>query len=245
MLVMKQNQFSSLDQLTKQSVRAFWLDGLWDLAVAGMLLLIAIWGYYYTIFAAFPRWTWPFFQESGKNTIWIGLILLVLGLTAYFWLMWMLVKELKHRLIYPHTGIAEHRFFLPMDRKVYFWYGILYLSGLGMLYGFFFWIQGGFRVMSIAFIISPAAILFAIGWLYRINRYVWIAGIGFTLALTLELLATSPANYSLGPVNFLDTLPAWGCPTLPCLVWAGMFLISGLAGLLNVRRRARESRSAV
>jgi len=240
-----QNQVSTLDQLTKRSVRSFWMDGLWDLVIAGMLLIIAVWGLFYIKFVAFPSWTWPFLQDLGQSIVWMGLLLLVLGLTVYIWIMWIVVKILKNRLIYPFTGFAEHRFFLPIDPKVFGWYVILYFTGLGLLYGLFSWIKGGLNMMSIPFIISPAAILFGVGWFYGIRRYLWIAGIGLVLSLLLELFVTTQANYMAGPQNFLDTLPQWGSPSLPCLVWAGLFMISGLIGLINVRSEEREAKPAV
>lgn len=245
MITQNNNQAAVLDQLTKRSVRAFWMDGLWDLVVAGMFLGIAVWGAIYVQFVAFPSWAWPFLQNAGRNMIWMGLFLLILGITIYFWVMWILVKYLKHRLIYPYTGFAEHRFFMPMDPKVYISYAIIYIVGLGLLYGLFSWIKGGLHVMSIPFIISPAAILVGIGWFYGIRRYLWSAGIGFFLALLFELLVTTSANYLSGPRNFLDTLPEWGSPTLPCLVWAGSLFVCGLIGLINIRRGGREAKPSI
>jgi hypothetical protein len=234
MIQTKRTRVSSLDKLTKQSVRSFWMDGLWDIVIAGMLLIVAIWGYFYTQFAVFPSWTWPFLKESGKIMVWAGLFLLVMGLSIYFWIMWIVVKKLKRLWVYPYTGYAEHPFFLSMDQKVFIWYSILYLFGFGILYGLFSWISGGSRVMSIPLIISPAAILFGIGWLYGIRRYLFLSGLGLILALLLELFLTTSANYFTGPRSVLDTLPQSGSPALPSLVWAGMFLISGLIGLLRL-----------
>lgn len=245
MITTNHDQVSTIDQLTKQSVRSFWMDGLWDLVIAGMLLIIALWGFFFTQFVAFPSWTWPFMVELGKNIAWIGLLLLIALLILYFWIMWIAVKKLKELLVYPYTGYAEHRFFLPVDQKAYTWYIVIYISGLGLLFILFSWIKGGLSMMSIPFIISPAAILVGIGLIYEIRRYLWIAGIGFVMALLLELLITTQANYLAGPQNFLDTLPQWGSPTLPCLVWAGLFTISGLIGLINVRSQERDARPAV
>ncbi|MGD8750799.1 MAG: hypothetical protein PVG14_05220, partial [Anaerolineales bacterium] len=67
-------------------------------------------------------------------------------------------------------------------------------------------------------------------------RYQFIAVIGLILALSLELLLTTQADYMIGPRNFLDVIPAWGCPTLACLIWALMCAVSGLIGLFGVRR---------
>jgi hypothetical protein len=245
MITSNHNQVSTLDQLTKRSVRSFWMDGLWDLVIAGMLLIIAMWGLFYIKFVAFPSWTWPFFNDAGQSVVWFGLLLLVLGLTVYVWIMWVVVKKIKERIVYPYTGYADHRFLLPMDPKVFGWYAILYITGLGLLYGLFYLIKGGFNVMSIPFIISPAAILVGVGWFYGIRRYLWIAGSGFILALLLEFLIITQADYMAGPRNFLDTLPQWGSPTLPCLVWTGLFMISGVIGLINIRSRVREAKPAV
>jgi hypothetical protein len=234
-----------LDQLTKRAVRAFWMDGLWDLVMAGMMLIFALWGAVYVKFVAFPSWTWPFLQNINKNVVWIGLLILVCILIVYIWNMWIAVKKLKNRLIYPHTGFADHRFFMPIDPKVFRWYAFLYIAGLLLLFGLFYWIKGGMIVMSIPFLISPAAILIGIGWFYDIRRYLWVGGIGLGLSVLLELLITTRADYLVGQRNFLDTLPQWGSPTLPCLVWAGLFIVSGLIGFINVRFRDRETKTSV
>lgn len=245
-MMMEQNNHPAvvLDQFTKRSVRAFWVDGLWDLAISGMLLIIAVWGAIYVQFVAFPSWTWPFFQNASRSMVWIGLLILVAGLALYIWGMWIVVKMVKKRMVAPYTGYAEHRFLMPVDNKVYGWYLILYISGLGILYWLFSWISGGVHIMSVPFIISPAAILIGVGWFYQMRRYRWIAAIGLVLAFLLEIFATSQANYLAGPRNFLEILPQWGSPALPCLVWAALFLISGVLGLIGVWRRAHESRSA-
>ena len=245
MITQNKNQAAVLEQFTKRSVRAFWMDGLWDLVIAGMFFGVAVWGSLYVRFVAFPSWTWPFLQNAGRNLIWMGLFLLVSGLVIYFWVMWILVKYLKHRFIFPYTGFAEHRFFMPMDPKVYISYAIIYIVGLGLLYGLFSWVKGGLSVMSVPFIISPAAILVGMGWFYDIRRYLWVAGIGFISALMVELLVTTQANYLAGPRNFLDTLPEWGSPALPSLVWAGLLFVCGLIGLINIRSRGREAKPTI
>lgn len=232
----KQNQASELTQLTNRAVRSFWMDGLWDLAIAGVLLVIGLWGAYFVRITAFDPSTWPVFQELGENAAWLGLLILIAVLIPIIWLAWIIVKRLKRRLIAPYTGHAEHRFFMPMDRMVYLWYFILYAIGLGTLYGIFAWLKGGPYLMSVPFIISPAAIFWAIGGFYALRRYQFLAVIGLVLAVSLELLLTTQADYMAGPRNFLDVLPAWGCPTLPCLVWAVMFALSGMIGLISVRR---------
>lgn len=241
MITTNRSQMPALDQFTKRSVRAFWMDGLWDLVIAGFLLIIAIWGWFYMQFVAFPNWTWPFLRNSGQLLIWLGLLVAGLGLTVYIWVMWRLVRRLKNRLITPYTGYAEHSFFLPIDPKVFIWYALIYFTGLALLYGLFFWIRGGLNLMSIPFIISPAAMLAGVGWFYRVRRYLWIAGMGLVLSLMLEMTIITQADYFAGPRNFVNTLPQWGCPTLPCLVWAGLFVISGLIGLIRIRRGEREA----
>jgi hypothetical protein len=125
---------------------------------------------------------------------------------------------------------------MPVDRTVFVWYFILYAIGLGLLYGIFTWLKGGPYMMSVPFIISPAAIFWAIGRVYDVRRYQYVAVIGLILAVSLELLLTTQAYYMTGPRSFLDVLPAWGCPTLPCLIWALMCAVSGLIGLVSVRR---------
>jgi hypothetical protein len=35
--------------------------------------------------------------------------------------------------------------------------------------------------------------------------------------------------------------PEWGSPVLPCLVWASVFLVSGLIGLITVRRGLKDA----
>ncbi len=232
----KQNQASELAQLTNRAVRSFWMDGLWDLAFAGVFLLIGLWGAVYVSLIAFHSSTWPAFQDLGESVVWLGLLFLIAVLVPVIWLAWIIVKRLKRRFIAPYTGHAEHRFFMPVDRTVYLWYFLLYAIGLGSLYGIFTWLKGGPYMMSVPIIISPAAIFWAIGRVYGMRRYQFIAVIGLILAVSFEMLLTTQADYMMGPRNFLDVLPAWGCPTLPCLVWAVMSIVGGLAGLISVRR---------
>jgi hypothetical protein len=241
MITTNHNEATGLDQLTKRAVRSFWVDGLWDVAIGGMLLLIGVWGMLYVQFVAFPSWTWPFGQEMGGEVVWLGLLILVSALAIYIWIAWIIVKKLKRILVSPYRGHAEHRFFLPVDQKVYVWYFILYIVGLGLLYALFTWSKGGFSVMSVPLIISPAAILWATGRIYGIRRYQGIAVLGLILALSLELLLTTTANYTLGPRNFLDVLPQWGSPALPSFIWAAMFTLSGLIGYVDIRRLRHES----
>jgi len=231
----------SIDHFTKQAVRSFWEDGLWDLATAGIFILLGSWGAVYVQFLAFPPYTRPFLEEIGRDQIaWNGLALLVVALVVYVTIAWYAVKVLKRFLVYPHTGRAEHHFFMPIDRKVYLWYLILYLIGLGLLYGLFKLMKGGFSVLSVPIIISPAAISLVVGKMYNLRRYQWVAVIGLILAVLLELFLTTPADYLVGPKNFLEVLPQWGSTALPSYVWAVMFTISGLVGLINVRRGGSE-----
>jgi len=231
----------NLDQITKRTVRAFWMDGLWDLALVGVLLIMGIWGTFYVQFVAFPESTWPFLQEWGRDVVWVGLLSLIVAITGYVWIAWIVVKKLKRLWIAPVAGYSQHKFFMPVGGKVYLWYFILYLIGIAILYGLFAWIKGGVYVMSVPFIISPAAALWVVGRRYRIRRYLWAAGIGLFLSTLLELLLTWPASYQKGPQDILNVRPEWGNPFLPCLVWAFIFLGSGLIGLITVRRRLKDA----
>lgn len=232
----KQNQANRLTELTNRAVRSFWIDGLWDLAFAIVFFLIGLWGAFYVSYVAFQSSTWPAFQDMGKNVVWLGLLVLIIVLMLIIWTAWIIVKRLKRTIISPYMGHAEHRFFMPVDRRVYVWYFILYAIGLGLLYVLFSYLKGGPYVMSVPFIISPAAIFWATGSVYGIRRYQLVAVIGLILALSLELLLTTQADYMIGPRNFLDVIPVWGCPTLSCLVWAVMCAVSGLIGLVSARR---------
>lgn len=124
---------------------------------------------------------------------------------------------------------------MPVDRKLFVWYFVLYAAGLGLLYSAFYWLKGGLYVMSVPFIISPAAIFWATGSVYGIRRYQMIAVSGLILAFTLELVLTTQADYMSGPRNFLDVIPAYGCPTLACVVWAVMCAASGLVGVWRLK----------
>lgn len=229
-----------LDLLTRRAVRSFWMDGLWELAFVGALLLTGFWGMIFVQFVVFPERTWPFLSELGRNTIWIGLLVILIAGGLYIWFAWILVKRLKRLWVSPHTGHADHRFLMPVEPRVFLWYFILYLSGLALLYGLFACTLGGAHAMSVPFIISPAAMLWAIGSIYSIRRYRVFAVTGLILAILLELLLTWPASYPAGPHDFLNVRPEWGSPALPCFVWAAIFLFSGLTGLAHVRRLQHE-----
>ena len=226
----------SIEHFTRRSVRAYWEDGLWDLACVGIFALLGAWGAVYVRFVAFPASTRSYLQEIGRDGVWIGLAFLILVLAVYVHFAWQAVRKLKRVLIYPIAGRAEHRFFLPVDRRVFIGYFVLYILGLGFLYILLKLTKGGYSVMSVPFIISPAAISLVVGKIYNLRRYQWIAVVGFVIAVVLELFVTTPANMLVGPRNFLDVLPQWGSPALPCIVWAIMFAISGLVGLISVRR---------
>ena len=236
MIKTNQGEAIDLDQLTKRAVRSFWMDGLWEMACAGMFLFIGLWGIIYLPFVGFPSWTWYLRPALGKHVIWIGLLLLVAVLAVYFTIAWFLVKWLKRRLIAPRVGHVAHSFFLPVDSKVYTWYIILYLLGLGALYGIFVLVKGGAYATSVPLIISPAAMLWGLGKVYDILRYRWVAVAGFVLSFVLELSLTTQADYSMGPRNFLDVNPQLGNPSLACVIWFLMFLLSGVSGFISVRR---------
>lgn len=241
MIQSQQNQTPNLRRLTNLAVGSFWTDGLWDLAFVSVFLLLGLWGAFYASFVAFPPATWPAFQELGKSVIWLGLVVLIITIIPLIWLAWTIVNYLKRVFVYRFTGYAKHRFFMPVDRKLFAWYFVLYAAGLGLLYGLFFWIKGGPYMMSVPFIVSPAAIFWATGRVYGIRRYRVIAVAGLVLALSLELQLTTQADFMAGPKNFLDVIPAYGCPTLACIVWAVMCAASGLVGLIAVGRHKHGS----
>ena len=229
-----------LDQLTKRAVRAFWMDGLWELAYIGALFLVGVWGMFYVQFVAFPKTTWPFLPEMGKDIIWMGLLGLVCILAFYIWLAWIVVRRLKLLWISPLMGHAKHKFFMPLESKTYLRYFILYFSGIGLLLGLFTLTKGGAHLMSVPFIISPAAAFWVIGRIYAIRRYQWFSVIGLLLSILLEIVLTWPASYHQGPQGFLNILPQWGSPALPCFIWSAVFLISGLIGFISVQRQHHE-----
>jgi hypothetical protein len=234
-------QNATLDELTRRSIRAFWMDGLWDLALVGALLILGVWGIFYIQFVAFSSITWPFLQDLGRQMTWLGLSALIVVLTIYVWVAWIVVRKLKRIWISPLTGHAEHKFVLPLENKTYLSYFFLYLVGIGLLYGLFAWIKGGVHVMSVPCIISPAAALWVVGRMYNIRRYLWTAGSGLLLSIFLELSLTWPASYVHGQQDFLNVRPEWGSPALPCFVWAAIFLISGLIGFFSLRRGSHEA----
>jgi hypothetical protein len=234
-------QNATLDELTRRSVRAFWVDGLWDLAIVGALLMTGFWGIFYVQFVAFSETTWPFLQDLGRQVIWLGLLALIVVLAIYIWAAWIIVRKLKRIWVATLIGYVEHKFFLPVESRTYLRYFILYLVGIDLLYGLFAWIKGGVYVMSVPFIISPAVALWVVGRRYAIRRYEWFAVIGLLLAIFLELLLTWPASYFHGQQDFLNVRPEWGSPALPCFVWATIFLISGLIGFISFQRGSHEA----
>ena len=237
------NQNTAIDRYLKRAVRAYWEDGLWDLACVGIFLLIGLWGGAYVRFVAFPEHTWPFWKTAGREVVWLGLLILIAGIAVYIFFAWHVVRRLKRWLIFPRAGQAEHRFFLPVERSLWVRYFLLYGLGLGLLYALFYATRGGMRVLSVPFIVSPAAICLVLGSLYAIRRYLWIGAAGLLLAGALELFVTTTASAQAGPLNALDVLPAWGSPVLACIAWALMFLLSGVIGLRQVRSRRRRVRA--
>lgn len=230
------------DQLTRRSVRAFWDDGLWDLASVGVAIITAIWGHAFVRLMAFPHrtWPWPFETEQsgarGTYEFWLLLGAYIAVIVLYVWCAWKVVLRLKAKWVEPHTGEVRHPFLLTLEPKTLGLYFVLYLGGIAALAGVYSLLLGGPHMYSAIFTMSPVAITYAIGHVYDLNRYKWIAIIAFLLCIGLELLLTTPAVPMRSPVNFLDVSPEYGSATLPMIVWAVMWTISGVVGMSTFRR---------
>lgn len=230
-----------LPEYTRRSVRAWWADGLWDLAMAGFFAVTAAWLHPLVWVSFFPSWTWPWpfatlepvnprqteFMLWGLGTLGVWIV--------YTWAAYQLVNHLKQRLIAPRLGEVRFKFFLPVERKILVVYLGCYLVSVPLLIQLYQSVKGGLHLFSAIAALAPG-LLFAIGWVYRLPRYQWAALAGCGISLLLELALTTSANYQRGPVNFLDVSPRYGSFTLPFLVWAGVLTISGLSALYQTLR---------
>jgi hypothetical protein len=231
----------SADNYFHRAIRAWWADGLWELAMAGFWVLTALWLYPLVQTLAFPSWTWPwpFITEEQINplstqiTLWaIGLFLLWIG---YIFLAWFLIDRIKRRFVAPRLGDVRHKFFLPMGKTfglIFFAVYVLACAGLSAL----FWkIKGGPHLFSVFGIASFAGVMYLVGIKFDLRRFQWISIIG-TVGCILAELATTNAVYMDGPKNFMDVSPLFGNPSLPCLIWAGVLVVSGVVTLRGILR---------
>jgi hypothetical protein len=232
------------DEYTRRTVRAFWEDGLWDFATAGMLLLMAWWMNVLTHLMSFPIWTWPWpFRGTGQHfdTSWqvsAWSLAFVVATAVYAWLAWKAVLWLKERWVAPHVGSVRHPFFMRLGPRFAFTYLGLYIASLALLSLLFNWLKGGPYLLSFTIATSFSAAYLALGRTYRLPRYVVLSVLGLLISVALEL-NTRAASYQRGPLSGWEVDPRAGNPTLVCLVFAVLLVGSGVIGLLSVRRGAR------
>lgn len=235
------NASLSPTELTRRSVRAFWADGLWDFAVAGICVILGIWVYPLTLLR-FPMqaWAWPFSTLENRNSLGVlgaAWLLIIIGVGALFlWIAWKIVIRLKERFIAPYTGNVKHAFWLPIENKVILWYLVVYLAGGVVLALLFAAFKGGPHMLAVFYILSPAAILFRIGQVYNLPRYRWIAAVGFIVSLGLEAFATTHAPMSTGPRDFWEVSAFFGQPAMACAVFSLLLIVSGVIGFIQVRK---------
>ncbi len=233
----------TLDQLTRRAVRAWWADGLWDFAIAGFMALLAGWMYVLVRVLAFPAWTWPVVPAEVNNpfqaqiTLWF-LAIFPLG-AGYAWVAFRLVQGLKSRWLASRQGDVRHPFWFKVTPQVLVVYTLAFLAMYIVAATLALAFAGGPHWLSALVIAAPAAMLVSLGTHYALPRYWKAGGLGMLACLALDLLATTPANYQLGPRGFLDVSPQLGNPALPLLVWVAVFAVSGLIGLAGVLRKPR------
>jgi hypothetical protein len=230
----------SLQSLTQRSVRAWWADGLWDLAVAGFCLLTAAWVHVFVRVYSFPTWTWPwpFITAETVNPMQVQFLLWVVGFipfcAAYTYGAYRLVAMLKTRWLASRQGDVRHPFWLKVEPRVW----VLYLFGYLGLFVVLTWltlaVTGGAHLFSTIVIAAFTAILLALGSTYALSRYLWGGAIGLVIGMLVELFATTHAETMVGPRNLLDVGAMYGNPAIPLLIFAGVFVITGLVGLVQV-----------
>ncbi len=231
----------SVDNYFQRTLRAWWADGLWELAMAGFWAITALWLYPLVQTLAFPSWTWPwpFITEEHINplstqiTLWaIGLFLIWM---AYIFLAWLLISRVKQRYVAPRLGDVRHKFFLPLGRSFGLVFFAVYVLACVLLSALFWRVLGGPHLFSVFGIASFSGVLFMVGIKFDIRRFRWISILG-TAGCVLAELATTSAVYMDGPKNFMDVSPLYGNPSLPCLIWAGMLVVSGIITLRGILR---------
>jgi hypothetical protein len=230
-----------VDSYSDRATRAWWADGLWELAMAGFWAITALWLHPLVQTLAFPSWTWPwpFITEEHINPLGTQVTLWVIGLffmwMTYIFLAWVLIGRVKRRFVAPRLGDVRHKFFLPMGRSFGFFFFAVYFLGCVVLSILFWKVKGGPHLFSVFGIASFAGVMYLVGRKFDLRRFRWVAIIGTILCVSAEMLTTT-AVYLDGPKYFMDVSPLYGNPSLICLIWAGMLLLSGF---IAVRRTLR------
>ena len=125
------SQSTLLNKQLRRTVRAWWADGLWDMAVAGFCGLTAVWLFPLVRVLAFPAWTWPwpFVTEETVNPMRQEIALWALGMLAvwavFSFVAYWVVSWLKRRFVATRLGDVRFKFILPI-RNVY--HGIDFLT---------------------------------------------------------------------------------------------------------------------
>lgn len=235
------SQSTLLNKQLRRTVRAWWADGLWDMAVAGFCGLTAVWLFPLVRVLAFPAWTWPwpFVTEETVNPMRQEIALWALGMLAvwalFSFVAYWVVSWLKRRFVATRLGDVRFKFILPIENRILPIFIASYLLISFLVMGLFWLTTGGPRISSAFCVVAPAAMLFTIGKIYELPRYQWVAVLGVALAIGAEFFTTT-AVYLEGPTNFLDVSATVGNPSLPLLVWAGVFLLSGLLAFYQTMR---------
>ncbi|MBN2084692.1 MAG: hypothetical protein JW748_05665 [Anaerolineales bacterium] len=225
-----------VDSFSDRATRAWWTDGLWELAMAGFWAITALWLHPLVQTLAFPSWTWPwpFITEEHINPLRTQIALWVIGLffiwMTYIFLARLLVDRMKRRLVAPRLGDVRHKFFLPVGRSFGLIFFAVYVLGCAVLTILFWKGKGGPHLFSVFGIASFAGAMYLVGRKYDLRRFRWVSIVGSVLCVTAEMLTTH-AVYLDGPKNFMDVSPLYGNPSLICLIWAGMIFLSGFIAL--------------
>lgn len=230
----------TIENLTRRTVRSWWADGLWDFAIAGYMILIGLWMYILVRVIAFPSWTWPwpFITREVENPM--AAQILVWGLAIipvsalYMWLTYKLVLVLKAKWLASRQGDVRHSFWLKVEPRFWGIYILGYLGAFAGAAGLILLLTGSPHFYSVMLIAAPASVLVTFGIGYSLRRYTLAGVIGFVGGLFVEALLTTQAVYLKGPNGFLDVSPDYGNPAIPALIWAAIFLVSGIIGLMGV-----------
>lgn len=240
------SQTELINKQLRRTVRAWWADGLWDLAMAGFLAITAVWLYPLMRVVAFPSWTWPWPFTTPETinprqteiAVWAVATLLIWA--GYVYLAYRLVSWLKRQFVAPRLGDVRFNFMLPIENRTVAAYVALYLLGSFVVMLLLAWLKDGPRFVTAFCLVAPASMVLVLGKIYALPRYYWVAGVGLILALLAEFLTTT-AVYLQGPTNFMDVSPILGNPSLPLLVWAGVLLVSGSLAFYQTMRLPHAS----